>query len=116
MEAVVFLGSGRWELRDVPEPRRESPDDVLVAVESAGICGTDLHILADPPGHPATAGSILGHEYGGTIVECGANGAGLRAGDRVVIDPNIPCGACEFCRAGRTNHCTAMTTLGIFRQ
>jgi threonine dehydrogenase-like Zn-dependent dehydrogenase len=115
MKAVVFLGSGRWEIRDVPDPRVARGDDVLVEVERAGICGTDLHILEDPPGHPATPGSILGHEYAGRVVECGREAAGFRPGERVVVDPNIPCGSCESCRAGRSNHCPNMTTLGIFR-
>jgi 2-desacetyl-2-hydroxyethyl bacteriochlorophyllide A dehydrogenase len=114
MQAVVFLGSGKWAVSERAEPRRESAEDVLIEVESSGICGTDLHILSDPPGHPATPGSILGHEYGGRVVECSSS-VGLQAGDRVVVDPNIPCGACAYCRVGRTNHCTSMTTLGIFR-
>jgi len=114
MKAVVFLGSGRWAVRDAPEPRVQDPSDVLLEVERAGICGTDLHILEDPPGHPATPGSILGHEYVGKIVECGS-AAGFRPGERVVVDPNLPCGSCELCRTGRSNHCAHMTTLGIFR-
>jgi threonine dehydrogenase-like Zn-dependent dehydrogenase len=115
MQAVVFLGSGRWEVKEVEEPRLERSDDVLLAVERAGICGTDLHILSDPPGHPATPGCILGHEYVARVVEAGSNVRTLRKDDRVVVDPNIPCRECEFCRAGRTNLCPRMTTLGIFR-
>jgi threonine dehydrogenase-like Zn-dependent dehydrogenase len=115
MQAVVFLGSGRWAVQEVDEPRLERPDDVLLAVERAGICGTDLHILSDPPGHPATPGTILGHEYVARVVECGRTATALKPGDRVVVDPNIPCGDCEFCRSGRTNLCRKMTTLGIFR-
>ena len=114
MQAVVFLEAGRWILRDVEEPRLERPDDVLLEVESAGICGTDLHILSDPPGHPAKPGTILGHEYVARVREIGQETRGLRIGDRVVVDPNIPCGRCEFCRLGRTNMCAHMTTLGIF--
>jgi threonine dehydrogenase-like Zn-dependent dehydrogenase len=115
MQAVVFLGSGRWAVQEVEEPRLERPDEVLLAVERAGICGTDLHILSDPPGHPATPGSILGHEYAARVVECGRTVTNFKNGDRVVVDPNIPCGDCEFCRSARTNLCRNMTTLGIFR-
>jgi 2-desacetyl-2-hydroxyethyl bacteriochlorophyllide A dehydrogenase len=115
MEAAVFLGAGEWELRSMPEPRIRERDDVILEVERAGICGTDLHILADPPGHPANPGTILGHEYTGRVVECGPAAAGLSTGERVVVDPNIPCGACDACRLGRSNHCPNMTTLGIFR-
>lgn len=115
MQAVVFLGSGRWAVEEVAEPRLKHPDDVLLAVERAGICGTDLHILSDPPGHPATPGSILGHEYVARVVECGPSVSALKKDDRVVVDPNIPCRDCEFCRSGRTNLCPNMTTLGIFQ-
>ena len=115
MQAIVFLGSGRWALQEVAEPRRTQPDDVLLEVERTGICGTDLHILSDPPKHPATPGSILGHEYVARVLECSANAKGLSARDRVVVDPNIPCGACDFCRQGRINMCQKMGTLGIFQ-
>jgi 2-desacetyl-2-hydroxyethyl bacteriochlorophyllide A dehydrogenase len=115
MPAVVFHGEGRWSVEKAPQPVLESPDDVLLEVDRAGICGTDLHILETPPGHPATPGAILGHEYVATVAEIGSNVANLAPGDRVVIDPNLTCGNCSACRQGRTNGCENMTTLGIFR-
>lgn len=115
MPAVVFHGEGRWSVEKIPQPALESPDDVLLEVDRAGICGTDLHILEVPPGHPATPGAILGHEYVATVAETGSNVRQLTPGDRVVIDPNITCGYCSSCRQGRTNGCENMTTLGIFR-
>jgi 2-desacetyl-2-hydroxyethyl bacteriochlorophyllide A dehydrogenase len=115
MPAVVFHGEGRWSIEKTPLPVRQSDDDVLLQVDRAGICGTDLHILKTPPGHPATPGSILGHEYVATVAEIGSNVRHLAAGDRVVIDPNLTCGYCPACRQGRTNGCENMTTLGIFR-
>jgi 2-desacetyl-2-hydroxyethyl bacteriochlorophyllide A dehydrogenase len=115
MQAVVFHGAGRWSVEAVPLPRIGADDDVLLRVERASICGTDLHILATPPGHPATPGSILGHEYVATVVGTGAGVGRLKEGDRVVIDPNITCGLCRYCRLGLTNVCENMTTLGIFR-
>jgi 2-desacetyl-2-hydroxyethyl bacteriochlorophyllide A dehydrogenase len=115
MPAVVFHGEGRWSVEKTPQPVLVSGDDVLLEVDRAGICGTDLHILATPPGHPATAGSILGHEYVATVAETGSNVRHLQPGDRVVVDPNITCGYCAACRQGRTNGCENMTTLGIFR-
>ena len=72
MPAVVFHGEGRWGIEKIPQPVLESPDDVLLEVDRAGICGTDLHILETPPGHPATPGSILGHEYVATVAETGS--------------------------------------------
>lgn len=115
MQAVVFHGPGNWALEEFPRPRIQAADDVLLRVDRVSICGTDLHILSDPPGHPATAGSILGHEYVATVTDVGESVINVAPGDRVVIDPNITCGLCEYCRLGLTNVCENMTTLGIFR-
>ncbi len=115
MRAVVFRGEGRWGLEDTPRPRIEAGDDVLLEVERASICGTDVHILSVPPGYPATPGSILGHEYVGTVVEVGRGVRNLRPGDRVVVDPNIACGQCHYCRIDLSNVCENRTILGIFR-
>lgn len=115
MQAVVFHGDGKWGIESAPQPQLTANDDVLLRVDRAGICGTDLHILSTPPGHPATPGSILGHEYAATVVDAGDSVTHLQRGDRVVIDPNITCGLCQYCRAGMTNVCERMTTLGIFR-
>lgn len=115
MQAVVFHGPGHWALEEFPRPQLQAADDVLLRVDRVSICGTDIHILADPPGHPANAGSILGHEYVATVADIGDGVANLNPGDRVVIDPNITCGLCEYCRIGMTNVCENMTTLGIFR-
>ena len=115
MQAIVFHGAGQWGLEEVAQPQIAAPDDVLLKVDRSGICGTDLHILSTPPGHPATPGSILGHEYVATVVDAGDGVTHLQRGDRVVIDPNITCGLCQYCRLGMTNVCERMTTLGIFR-
>jgi 2-desacetyl-2-hydroxyethyl bacteriochlorophyllide A dehydrogenase len=115
MQAVVFHGPGHWALEELPRPRIQAGDDVLLRVDRVSICGTDIHILSDPPGHPATPGSILGHEYVATVTDIGDSVTNVQQGDRVVIDPNITCGLCEYCRMGLTNVCENMTTLGIFR-
>ncbi len=115
MQAVVFHGDGRWGIESAPLPRISADDDVLLRVERASICGTDIHILSVPPGHPATPGSVLGHEYVATVVDAGSGVGHLQPGDRVVIDPNITCGLCKYCRLGMSNVCENMTTLGIFR-
>src|SRR5947209_15807773 len=69
MRAVVFRGEGKWAVESVAVPRVRADDDVLLKVDRGSICGTDLHILSVPPAHPATPGSILGHEYVATVVE-----------------------------------------------
>jgi (R,R)-butanediol dehydrogenase / meso-butanediol dehydrogenase / diacetyl reductase len=114
MQAIVFHGDGKWGLETAPRPQVGNDFDVLLKVERAGVCGTDLHILSTPQGHPATAGSILGHEYVASVADAGNGVTHLNRGDHVVIDPNITCGLCQYCRQGMTNVCERMTTLGIF--
>jgi len=114
MLAAVFEGEGKLNLKEVPIPQIKNLDDVLLQVEAASICGTDIHILEVPPGHPANKGVILGHEYTGKILEIGDGVKDFKKGDRVVIDPNITCGSCIYCKIGLSNMCERMTTLGIF--
>jgi len=117
MRAAVFEGDGAVRLTNVPEPRVEAGDDVLIEVEACGICGTDLQILNVPPGHPATPGTVMGHEFIGHVVALGpeAAAAGLAVGQRVAVDPDPKCGVCRFCRAGRPANCENLVALGIFR-
>jgi threonine dehydrogenase-like Zn-dependent dehydrogenase len=104
VKAAVFAGVGRLEVQERPEPRAEGDDELLLEVEACGVCGTDLKILADPPGHPATVGVVLGHEF-----------VGRANGGRFVVAPNIACGRCDQCRRGLRNQCENFTTLGVFR-
>ncbi len=115
MLAAVFAGNGELRLEDRPEPRVEGPDDVLIAVEGCGICGSDLQILNVPPGHPATPGTILGHEFVGRVQDVGAAVAGVTVGQRVVVDPDPKCGSCTSCRAGRPANCEHIQALGVYR-
>ncbi len=115
MQAAVFEGEGRLVVRDVERPELEAADDVLLAVRAAGICGTDVHILAVPPGHPATPGVIMGHEYAADVVAVGSRVDHVAPDDRVVVDPSIWCGSCAYCQMGLTNLCDRMTGVGIFR-
>ena len=77
MTAAVFEGDGKLSLKKVPVPKITGPGQVLLKVEAASICGTDVHILSVPPGHPATPGSILCHEYVGEVLEVGHDCHGL---------------------------------------
>lgn len=114
MLAAVFRGSGRLDLCERPVPRIKLDTDVLIEIEMASVCGTDVHILSTPPGHPANEDIILGHEYVGSIVDAGDAVSGVERGDRVVVDPNISCGHCAYCARSLPNMCENMTTLGIF--
>lgn len=115
MLAAVLAREGVLELQERPVPQLTRHTDVLIQVEGCGICGTDLHILQSPPGHPATYGSILGHEFIGRVLQAGDSVSTLRAGQRVAVAPNISCGLCASCKTGRPNHCADFTTLGIFK-
>jgi alcohol dehydrogenase len=71
MKALVFHGPGQRSWEDVPEPKIDEPTDAIVRIDSATICGTDLHILkGDVP--EVAPGTILGHEAVGTVVETAA--------------------------------------------
>jgi 2-desacetyl-2-hydroxyethyl bacteriochlorophyllide A dehydrogenase len=110
MRAAVFHGVGDIRVEDVPVPAI-SEDQVLLAVELCGICGTDVHILKGtfPPGHtPIT----LGHEFAGRIVDAGS-GAAAEPGALVTADIALTCGACSFCRHGQRLFCPEVRQIGV---
>jgi threonine dehydrogenase-like Zn-dependent dehydrogenase len=115
MLTAVFAGEGRLVMEDRPLPTIAAPDDVLVEVEACGICGSDLQMLNVPPGHPATPGTILGHEMVGRIAAVGEAVTSVAVGTRVIIDPDPKCGACDPCRAGRPASCLNVVALGVYR-
>jgi L-gulonate 5-dehydrogenase len=98
---MVLLGPRELVLDDVVRPSVHARD-VLVRISHTGICGTDFKIYsgAIPVSYPR----IMGHEMAGEIVEGGDSGA-FRAGDRVIIDPELYCGTCFHCRIGQTHLC-----------
>ncbi|HVW33853.1 MAG TPA: alcohol dehydrogenase catalytic domain-containing protein, partial [Acidimicrobiia bacterium] len=98
MRAVVSAGAGRVTVDEVADPRLQEPDDVLVSVSLAAICGTDLHLVG---GHgELEPGTILGHEFIGEVTAVGSGVRGLRVGDRVLGSDFTACGACWWCRRG----------------
>lgn len=84
-----------------PEP---VAGEVLVRVEAAGVCGTELHFL-DGLLSPARVPMTLGHEVAGVVAEVGDQAWGFEPGDRVAVQYFHPCRACRFCRTGRENIC-----------
>jgi threonine dehydrogenase-like Zn-dependent dehydrogenase len=113
MDAVVFSALGQYEITTRPTPQIENPQDVLVKILAASICGTDVHILHNPPGVIANPGIILGHECVAEIVVTGPAVKAFRAGDRVVADNNLPCGTCPACLGGNANLCQNMSSMGV---
>lgn len=109
MKAVQVVGYNQpVKMMDVPEPKIESPTDVIIRVGGAGVCRTDLHILegiwrqavGDPP-LPYT----IGHENAGWVEEVGSAVTTLKRGDPVILHPQPSCGLCRACRAGEDMHC-----------
>ena len=113
MLAGTFGGVGILEIKEKPVPAVEKNDWVLIHLEGCGVCGSDLHILADPPGFEATLGATLGHEFLGHVIEVGPEVTEIGVGDRVAVNPNMTCGKCRYCKAGLRNHCEHWTTLGL---
>jgi len=101
MPAAVYVGDGRIAVQDLPVPV-PGPDEVLVEVAQCGICGSDMHLVLE--GY-ARAGTVLGHEWAGTVVACGAAVSGWEPGARVVSNPTAGCGTCRPCRRGRPSVC-----------
>jgi len=107
MKAVVLRNAFDLASGNVATPQPE-PGEVLVRVSHSGICGTDLKIFTGAM--PAAYPIIMGHEITGEVV--GAVGSPAGAGNRVLVDPVIFCGACIDCRAGRTNLCPHGAVIG----
>ena len=112
MRAAVFHGPHDVRVENVADPGAPAPDDVVLQVLRAAICGTDASewdhgpVLCRP-------GVVLGHEFVGRVVDVGGDVTGIRAGDRVVSGAGISCGHCFWCRRGRTNLCAEYRTLGL---
>lgn len=110
MRQLVISSPGVVELQEAetPEP---GPGEVQVLTKAVGICGSDLHALAGA--HPFIAlPCVPGHEVVGVIGKTGEGVTGLEAGMRVILEPNLVCGRCPYCRAGRYNICQQLKVVG----
>ena len=106
MQTAVLLEPYQFELQERRRPS-PGPDDVLVAVREVGICGSDIHyyehgrigdlVVEDP--------LVLGHESAGEVVDVGENVTRLEPGDRVAIEPGVPCRRCRHCKEGEYHLC-----------
>lgn len=112
MKSAVFYGKHDLRVEEHPMPE-VGPHDVLIQVEACGVCGTDVHIYeGDKGAAEVTPPTILGHEFSGVIREVGSEVKKYKAGDRVCIDPNCYCGACDPCRNGVAHFCENMMGYG----
>ncbi len=107
MKAAFLIEKNKIEIREIENPKIKNEDEVLVKIKSVGVCGSDIHyykegrigdfIVKEP--------LILGHESSGIIEEVGKSVKDLKVGDRVAIEPGIPCRKCSYCKEGRYNLC-----------
>lgn len=110
MIAAVYKGAENISVEDYPL-RGLKENEVLVEVDSCGLCGTDYHIFEGKA--PAKAPVILGHEYSGIVVDKSPGLENISVGDSIVIDPNISCGHCKYCKKGLVHHCSNHIALGV---
>lgn len=111
MRAAVLIEPGRFEVKDVPRPE-PGRGEALIKIARTGICGTDMHIF-----HGAYAADKLpmipGHEFTGHVAGFGLDVTGLDEGQPVVVDMNIGCNSCYWCRRHEILNCPEMRQMGI---
>ena len=112
MRAAVTVAPRQIELREVPDPR-PAADEALIRIETAGICGSDLHLF-DGSNPYANYPRTQGHEFSGRVLSFGGAYDGpIEVGERVTVEPLIWCGDCYPCRHGRPNCCVRLKVLGV---
>ncbi len=110
MRSIVYSEPEVYDLEDVPL-RDPAPGEVVVAVDRAGVCGTDLHLHHGEFG--PTYPLVPGHELTGIVTARGVDVEDVAVGDRVVADNTVWCGACDSCRRGRPAFCTRLRAHGV---
>lgn len=114
MKAIMLTGIRRMEMRDIPEPFVNGDHDVKIRMEVVGVCGSDIHyytqgrIGSQVVRYPFT----VGHEGAGTVVAAGKAVSKVKPGDRIAIEPAMPCWECDQCLAGRHHTCRKLRFLG----
>lgn len=109
MRASTLTDVGELEVqeRERPEP---AADEVLVEVGACSVCMTDYHMYHGTFEAPTPL--VLGHESSGTVAEVGEDVDTVEIGDRVAINPTVPCNTCSYCKAGDTHLCVNNTSIG----
>jgi len=109
MKAVVYDAPRQYSIKEVPTPE-PGPGEVRIKVHQVGVCGTDVHI------HHGDFGAVFpltpGHELVGTIDALGEGTGRFAVGEQVTVNPNVYCGTCDYCLAGRLILCSNMKGLG----
>jgi D-arabinitol dehydrogenase (NADP+) len=109
MKAVVYDAPRHYAVKEIPKPEARA-GEVRIKVNQVGVCGTDLHIHHGD--FNAVFPLIPGHELVGTVDDLGEDVTRFRVGEQVTVNPNIYCGTCDYCLAGRLILCSNMKGLG----
>jgi len=106
-QAMVMTDVRKFELQDIPMPKIGA-DEIGVQIKSIGICGSDMGFFDGKAFSifPNSLPFVLGHEAAGQVYEVGSEVTDFKPGDRVALEPGIPCGKCEYCQTGRYNLCS----------
>lgn len=114
-EGYYLTGIHKLEKTEMPMPSA-TEDGVVIRMEYMGVCGSDIHMFNDDFGCLAdperTVPIKIGHECAGTVVKAGKHVTNVKVGDRVAVEPGVPCGKCEYCKKGLYNLCPDMKFLG----
>ncbi|MCF7934429.1 MAG: zinc-dependent dehydrogenase [Spirochaetia bacterium] len=111
MKAGVFTKIDTIEYREIEKPVI-TDSDMLIRVRAAAICGTDSRILHGNKTKGVRIPSVIGHEFSGEVVELGSEVKDFSIGDRVCVDPVLPCGNCQYCLNGMENVCLNREAIG----
>jgi L-iditol 2-dehydrogenase len=111
MKAIVLHKEKDLAIENVQKPHLQD-GAIIVKVETCAICGTDVKIY-NYGYSSAVYPLILGHELAGTVVETGEGVDNFAAGERVTINPNIPCGTCYYCQRGMQTACDNLQIIGV---
>jgi len=113
MKGLAFYGIRDLRYETVPDPRIESPTDVIVKVKAAGLCGSDFARYKKLG--PYIPGTVWGHEFSGLVTETGSAVRNVKPGDRVAACPSIVCNTCHYCISGEYAKCVNLHALGALQ-
>lgn len=109
MKAALLHGPRDLSVEEVPEPKRPVGGDVLVQIRRVALCGSDVHYYRHGQhSAPVAFPLVLGHEASGIVLEAGEDAVGFQPGDRVALEPGVPCGQCLYCARDRYQFCEKM--------
>ncbi len=111
MKAAVLKGPNILEMSDVAIPEA-NPGELILRVRAATVCGTDLRILTGRKTKGVRFPSVIGHEFAGEVVQTGSGVSLFKVGDRVSMDPVMPCLSCAYCKNGHENVCQNRQAMG----